>query len=81
MARRYRHLLSLTFAAGGLFATQHLLADTMQYQYRYDTAGRLIEARSTDTVIGYQYDAAGTITQRQTAPNLVLFADGFEEAP
>jgi YD repeat-containing protein len=50
-------------------------------QYRYDTAGRLIEVRTATRLTTYTYDAAGTVIGRTVGANNLLFADGFEELP
>lgn len=80
MSSRVRRLCVFAGAIVGLLIANQPSAVTANYQYRYDSAGRLIEVRS-ESLITYQYDAAGTIVNRQSGPNPVLFADGFEEVP
>jgi hypothetical protein len=77
--RRVLWLVPLALALG-LAVPRAPQAETATYQYRYDSAGRLTEVSSA-TLVRYTYDAAGTVTVRESGPNPVLFADGFEGAP
>lgn len=75
LSRRATSLLVVALALALPRAPQ---AETATYQYTYDSAGRLTQARSSTSVITYTYDAAGTVLVRDSGPNPVLFADGFE---
>lgn len=63
-----------------LMLPTQLFADTQQYEYIHDQAGRLVEMRTgSGAILRYTYDENGNISGVTNALSDAIFADGFEE--